>query len=223
VIQLFHVTKSYDGGERPALSEVSFRVAKGEFSYLTGRSGAGKTTLLKLLFAAETATRGQILINGKNTTNLSRRHIADLRRQIGVVFQDFRLVDRLTAAENIGLAVRVLGAGTAEARGRAERVLAYVGLQHKADALPPALSGGEQQRVAIARALVNDPMLLLADEPTGNLDPDMSLEILELFDRTNARGTTVVLATHDHGLIEKFPRSVLRLDAGRLESGSGES
>jgi len=220
VIQLFHVTKSF-AGERPALAEVSLRVPRGEFHFLTGRSGAGKTTLLKLLFGSERVSRGQILVNGRNITRLNRRHIAGLRRLVGVVFQDFRLVDRLTAAENVGLAVRVMGASRAEARQRAERVLAYVGLQHKADALPPTLSGGEKQRVAIARALVNDPVLLLADEPTGNLDPEMSLEIMELFDRTNARGTTVVLATHDHLLLERFPHPLIRLEQGRLVSGGG--
>jgi len=222
VIQLFHVTKTY-GHDLIALQEVSFRVERSEFVFLTGRSGAGKTTLLKLLFGAESATRGQILFDGKNITRPKRHEIAALRQRIGVVFQDFRLIDRLTAVENIALAVRVQGLGKKEARAKAEEMLAWVGLRHKADAYPPALSGGEKQRMAIARALVVEPVLLLADEPTGNLDPEMSLEILELFERINVRGTTVLLATHAYDLIQARAHRVLRLEKGRLEPGLPEN
>src|SRR3954452_18227020 len=173
MIQLFVVTKSY-GDDPPVLADVSLHVEKGEFVWLTGPSGAGKTTLLRLLFCAEAPTSGQILVGGRNVNRLSQGGVPYLRRNIGVVFQDFKLLENRTVAENVGFALEVLGASDGEIRERARKRLEQVGLSHKAASLPPRLSGGEQQRVAIARALVNDPTILLADEPTGNLDPSLT-------------------------------------------------
>ena len=216
MIQTFHVSKIYERGDRPALHDVSVTVEKGEFVFLTGPSGAGKTTLLKLLFVAEKPTRGQILVNGRNVATLKPRHIPHHRRQVGVVFQDFKLIGNRTVAENVAYALHVVGLQEKEIRRRVYSVLKGVGLFHKAHVLPPKLSGGEQQRVAIARALVNDPVLLLADEPTGNLDADMTHEIMALLEQANARGTTVVVATHDQVLIERYQKRVVHLKGGML-------
>lgn len=216
MIRAFHVSKVYESGDRPALHDVSLTVDKGEFVYLTGPSGAGKSTLLKLLFAAERPTRGQILLNERNIATLKLREIPKFRRQLGVVFQDFKLIANRTVAENVAMALWVLGMPEREVQRRVTRTLKEVGLFHRAHALPPKLSGGEQQRAAIARALVNDPMVLIADEPTGNLDPEMSVEILELLERANARGTTVFMATHDQALVQRFPKRTVMLHAGSV-------
>lgn len=219
MIQTFHVTKVYERGDRPALQDVSIEVQKGEFVFLTGPSGAGKSTLLKLLFVAEKPTRGQILVNGRNVATLRPSQIPLLRRQVGVVFQDFKLIANQTVHENVAYALHVVGLPEREIRKRVYQVLKGVGLFHKANVLPPKLSGGEQQRVAIARALVNDPVLLLADEPTGNLDADITREIMTLLEEANARGTTVVVATHDQALIERYQKRVVHLKSGLVLEG----
>jgi cell division transport system ATP-binding protein len=214
MIELYHVAKAYDG--RTALADVSFSVDKGEFVFVTGPSGAGKTTLFKLLFREELPTQGHVVIDGQNLARLTAHEVARLRRKIGVVFQDFRLLELKTVLENVAFVLKVIGVDRAERKARATRALRQVGLEHKLHDRPSRLSGGEKQRVAIARALVSDPLLLLADEPTGNLDPDLAREIMAMFDRANARGTTVVVATHDRELMARFPRRVLTLEDGRV-------
>jgi cell division transport system ATP-binding protein len=215
VIQFFHVSKRYPGGQ-VALRDVSFELERGEFVFLTGASGAGKTTLLELIYREQVPSDGQILVNGRNVSSLPSSKIPYLRRSIGVVFQNFRLIPRKTVFENVTYLPRVLGASVKEQRELAHRSLRRVGLSHRLSAFPRELSGGEQQRVAIARALVAEPEILLADEPTGNLDPDLSREILRLFLEIQGRGTTVLLATHDRGTIERFGGRALTLDGGRL-------
>ncbi len=212
---MFHVTKAYPG-DPPVLVDINLDVQKGEFVFLTGPSGAGKSTLLKLMFVAERPTRGQVLISGRNVARLRESGIPYLRRNIGVVFQDFKLLPTRTVAENVGFTLDVLGTPREVVRSRSLKALKSVGLEHKADVLPPKLSGGEQQRVVIARALVNDPAILLADEPTGNLDPRLTVEIMDLLCDVNARGTTVVVATHDASLIERYQKRTLRLERGTL-------
>jgi cell division transport system ATP-binding protein len=217
VIQLFHVTKEYPG-DGPALLDVSLTVEKGEFVFLTGPSGAGKSTLLKLVFCEEPASSGQLLLFGKNVAKIRAAAIPFVRRNIGVVFQDFKLLSHRTVAENVALPLEVRGLGDREIRRKVALLLRSVGLEHRADKFPPSLSGGEQQRVAVARALAPDPALLLADEPTGNLDPERTLEVMELLRAANARGTTVVVATHDRSLLERYKRRVVVLERGRLVS-----
>jgi cell division transport system ATP-binding protein len=218
VIQLFHVTRRYGPGA-PALSDVSLRVEKGEFVFLTGPSGAGKTTLLRLLFRDDVPTSGQVLVNNENTATMRPARVPYLRRQIGVVFQDFKLLRAKTVFENVAYATQVIGLPAKEQRRRTYHVLEMLALNHRLHSYPEQISGGEQQRVAIARALVNRPLLLLADEPTGNLDPELSLQIIEVFKEINAQGTTVVVATHDRELIRRMGRRVLALAHGRLMAG----
>jgi cell division transport system ATP-binding protein len=217
MIQLFHVTKEYPG-EPPALSDVTLHVTKGEFVFLTGPSGAGKSTLLRLIFCAEAPTSGQLLLFGRNVARVSPGEIPWVRRHIGVVFQDFKLLPERTIGENVALPLEVRSLPRPEIRLRVQRLLRSVGLEHRADKFPPSLSGGEQQRVAVARALAADPALLLADEPTGNLDADRTLEVMELLAAANARGTTVVIATHDRSLLQRYTRRVVALERGRLVS-----
>jgi cell division transport system ATP-binding protein len=221
MIRALHLTKRYPGGTA-ALEDVNLEVARGEFVFVTGPSGAGKTTLLRLLLRQELPTEGQILVNGRNVGALPVARIPELRRTIGVVFQDFKLVRRKTALENVAYVLNVAGLPRAEQRRRAFQALRSVGLHHRLNILPPALSGGEQQRVAIARAVVNEPALLLADEPTGNLDPDLAVEIMRLFREINARGTTVVVATHDRDLVHRMQRRTIHLDRGRVTPPEGE-
>ncbi|HEV8253171.1 MAG TPA: cell division ATP-binding protein FtsE [Vicinamibacteria bacterium] len=218
MIQAFHVYKHYDR-ESSALSDVTLHVPKGEFCFLTGPSGAGKTTFLKLVFREELPSQGQILVGGRNITAIPDGQIPELRRSIGVVFQDFKLLKRKTILENVAFVLRILGVTAREQKKRAFAALKAVGLHHKMQAYPLQLSGGEQQRVAIARALINEPMLLLADEPTGNLDPEMAQEIMSLFREVNARGTTVLVATHDREMIQRMGKRVITLDHGRLIAG----
>ena len=217
MIELYHVNKDY-GRAHHALVDVSLAVEKGEFVFLTGASGAGKTTLLRLLFREEIATSGKILVDGINVSTLAASKVPALRRRLGVVFQDFKLLPRRTVFENVALVMEITGAPRKLQRSRTYAVLEMLGLNHKVRAHPMELSGGEQQRVAIARALVSEPALLLADEPTGNLDPDLSWEIMTLFKSINIRGTTVLVATHDRDLIARMGRRVIALDAGRLAS-----
>ena len=211
-VRTYHVSKSYIAGTF-ALHDVTLEVKKGEFLFLTGSSGAGKTTLLKLLFSAERPDDGQILVLGRNIARLRESAIPALRRRIGVVFQDFKLLNRLTVEDNVAVALEVVGTPRREARRRAFRLLKQVGLHHRRYDHPLSLSGGEQQRVAIARALVNEPEILLADEPTGNLDAELTLEIMDLIASASTRGTTVIVATHDLSLIERYGKRTLRLEA----------
>ncbi len=222
IVRLFHVSKSYAAGSF-ALRDVSIEITKGEMVFLTGPSGAGKTTLMKLLFAAERPSEGQILVLGRNVTRLGERGIPALRRRVGVVFQDFKLIPQRTVEENVGLALRVVGASRREARSKVFAMLKRVGLQHRRFHYPASLSGGEQQRVALARALVNEPALLLADEPTGNLDAELSLEIMDLVAGAASRGTTVLVATHDPTILERYRRRTLHLEAGKLTDDRPES
>jgi cell division transport system ATP-binding protein len=198
---------------------VSLQVERGEFVFLTGPSGAGKTTLLRLLFRDEVPTSGQVLVNNENLASMPPKRVPYLRRQIGVVFQDFKLLRRKTVFENVAYATQVIGLPPREQRRRTYQVLEMLALNHRLRNYPEQISGGEQQRVAIARALVNRPLLLLADEPTGNLDPDLSLQIVDLFKDINAQGTTVLVATHDRDLIKRMARRVLTLTHGRLTAG----
>lgn len=215
LIRLFHVSKSYGVGS-VALRDLSVEIRKGELVFLSGPSGAGKTTLMKLLFAAERPSEGQILVLGRNVARLGERRIPGLRRRIGVVFQDFKLIQTRTIEENVALALEVLGRPPREVRSKVFAMLRRVGLQHRRHDLPSALSGGEQQRVALARALVNEPAILLADEPTGNLDAELTIEIMDLVAAAAARGTTVLVATHDQALIRRYARRTLRLEGGRV-------
>ena len=215
MICFFEVTKRFPGGQ-VALDRVSFEVDRGEFIFLTGPSGAGKTTLLSLVLRQELPSKGRILVNGRNVASLPRAKVPYLRRSIGVVFQDFRLIPRKTVFENVTYLPRILGLNRERQRHLGFETLRRVGLAHKAKNFPLELSGGEQQRVAIARALINDPEILVADEPTGNLDDDLSDEIFELFEEIHLRGTTVVIATHDRERIERSSKRVLVLSGGRL-------
>lgn len=214
-IRMFHVSKSYLPGTA-ALCDVSLELAKGEMVFLTGPSGAGKSTLLNLLFGAERPSEGQIVVLGRNIARLGESAIPPLRRRIGVVFQDFKLLRRRTVAENVALALHVTGCPPRKARAKVFAILKQLGLQHRRDHYPLALSGGEQQRVALARALVNEPEILLADEPTGNLDPDLTVDIMDLIAGTALRGTCVVVATHELELVKRYRKRTLRLEGGKL-------
>lgn len=214
-VRMYHVSKSYIAGTH-ALKDVSLEIPKGEFVFLTGQSGAGKTTLLELLFAAERPNEGQILVLGRNIARLRGSAVPALRRRVGVVFQDFKLLPRRSVEENVSVTLDVVGTPRREARTRVFNMLRQVGLQHRRHHQPVSLSGGEQQRVAIARALVGEPEILLADEPTGNLDPELSIEIIELMLSFATRGTTVIVATHDRSLVERYHRRTLRLEAGEV-------
>ena len=199
-----------------ALRDLTLKVDKGEFLFLTGPSGAGKSTFLRLLLREELPSEGELRVAGRNLTDLGRSEVQAYRRSVGFVFQDFKLVPRFTVFQNVSFVMRVLGALPAVQQRKTFQVLKWVGLQHRMNALPEELSGGEQQRIAIARALVNDPQIVLADEPTGNLDPDLSHEIMNLFREINASGTTVVVATHDRELIRRVGRRAITLDHGQI-------
>ncbi len=215
MIEFFSVTKRYPG-DQIGLDDVTLRVDRGQMVFLTGPSGAGKTTFLKLIYCEEMPSSGNILVNGRNVSSLPRGKVPFLRRTIGVVFQSFRLIPRKTVFENVCYLPRILGLTYKEQKALAYECLRQVGLSHRLNAFPLQLSGGEQQRVAIARALINRPEILLADEPTGNLDPDLSNDILRLLLDINAQGTTVIFATHDRELIDRVGGRVLTLDSGQL-------
>ena len=215
MIETYHLSKLYSRGVY-ALRDLTLTIDKGEFLFLTGPSGAGKSTLLRLLLREDLPSEGRLSVSGRNLSELTPAQVQSYRRSVGFVFQDFRLIPRFTVFQNVAFVMRVLGVPQTIQHRKTFQVLKWVGLQHRMNAFPEELSGGEQQRVAIARALVNDPQLVLADEPTGNLDPDLSLEIMNLFRETNARGTTVVVATHDRELIGRVGRRAITLDHGRI-------
>jgi cell division transport system ATP-binding protein len=215
VIEASHLSKLYSRGVY-ALRDLSITIDKGEFLFLTGASGAGKSTFLRLMLREELPNEGELKVSGRSLRDLRPQEVQRYRRTVGFVFQDFRLVPRFTVFQNVSFVMRVLGEPLAVQQRKTFQVLKWVGLQHRMNALPEELSGGEQQRVAIARALVNDPQIILADEPTGNLDPDLSLEIMNLFREINARGTTVIVATHDRELIRRVGRRAVTLEHGRI-------
>ncbi len=221
IIQFDNVGLRY-GTDREVLSDVSFTLYPGSFYFLTGASGAGKTSLLRLLYLAQRPSRGMIRMFGQDVITLPRARLPNYRRRIGTVFQDFRLVPHLSAFDNVALPLRIAGMREDAIRKPVSDMLEWVGLEHRAEARPATLSGGEQQRVAIARAVISRPQVLVADEPTGNVDPDMALKLLRLFDSLNRLGTTVVVATHDVHLLRKVPESlIMRLDKGRLSDPTG--
>ena len=217
MIRLSDVVKEYESGTT-ALKGISLRIEDGEFVFLVGPSGSGKSTIIKLLTGETVPTSGQIAVNGFSLTNIAERQIPLLRRSIGVIFQDFRLIEKKTVYENLSFAMRAVGSSPREAKKRIPYVLKLVGLDGKANQFPNQLSGGEQQRVAIARALVNNPYTIIADEPTGNLDPARSLEIMMLLERINQLGTTVLVVTHEKDLVNKFQKRVITLERGIVVS-----
>lgn len=216
MIKFENVTKVYSKSDRPALDNISLEVDKGEFVFLVGLSGSGKSTFLRLVLREEKPTSGKIHVAGKDLTTLSNWKVPELRRQVGTVFQDFRLLPNKTVSENVAFTLHVLGFSRKEIAREVPEVLELVGLEDKGDRKPGELSGGEQQRVAIARAYVSNPAILIADEPTGNLDPATSVGIMKLLDRINREGTTVVMATHDAGIVDQMRKRVIELDAGHI-------
>ena len=216
MIRLENVTKLYKTSSRPALDSVSVDIDKGEFVFIIGPSGSGKSTFLRLLLREEVPTKGRVFVSNYDVVKLARRRVPRLRQTIGCVFQDFRLLNNKTVFENVAFALEVIGKPAHTIRKVVPEVLELVGLEGKADRMPNELSGGEQQRVAIARAFVNRPLVLLADEPTGNLDPDTSQDIMLLLERINRTGTTVVMATHDQTIVDSMRRRVVELDQGRV-------
>ena len=216
VIRLQDVSKVYPAGARPALDSVTMNIDKGEFVFLIGQSGSGKTTVLRLLLREEVADEGVVTVNGRNLSKLPKRKVPELRRRIGCVFQDFRLLPKKNVYENVSFALEVINKSPKAIKRTVPEVLDLVGLTGKAQRLPNELSGGEQQRVAIARAFVNRPLVLLADEPTGNLDPDTSQGIMSLLERINRTGTTVVMATHDNNIVDAMRRRVIELEFGKV-------
>ncbi|HYO18615.1 MAG TPA: cell division ATP-binding protein FtsE, partial [Dermatophilaceae bacterium] len=216
MIRFENVTKIYRRTSQPALHEISLEVARGEFVFVVGQSGSGKSTLLRLILCEEQASSGDVLVAGRELSRLPRRKVPALRREIGTVFQDFRLLPNKDVFQNVAFTLQVLGKSRHAIRAVVPETLEMVGLAGKEKRLPHQLSGGEQQRVAIARAFVNKPTILLADEPTGNLDPTTSLDIVRLLDRINRTGTTIVMATHDEGIVDQLLKRVLELDEGEL-------
>jgi cell division transport system ATP-binding protein len=216
MIRFENVTKTYRLSSEPALSGITLEVERGEFVFVVGQSGSGKSTLLRLILCEEAATSGNVLVAGRELSRLPRRKVPALRREIGCVFQDFRLLPNKDVFQNVAFALQVLGKSRQTIRAVVPETLEMVGLSGKERRLPHQLSGGEQQRVAIARAVVNKPPILLADEPTGNLDPTTSLDIVRLLDRINRSGTTIVMATHDNGIVDQLRKRVVELDDGTL-------
>ena len=215
IIEFRGVSKTYQTGTH-ALDDVNIKINNGEFVFVVGSSGAGKSTFMKLIMREEKANTGKIVVNGFDLTTMKRKHVPMLRRTMGIVFQDFRLIPNMTVFDNVAFAMHVVGADRKEIRKEVSKALAKVGLGHKARALPNQLSGGEQQRVGLARALVNSPDLIIADEPTGNVDPNMSYEIVSLLTEINKKGTTILMVTHDHNLVRDFNHRVIMLDSGKI-------
>lgn len=217
MIRLIDVYKEYQNGTK-ALKGVSLRIDDGEFVFLVGQSGSGKSTIIKLITGEIACTEGRLMVNGYNLNNIKPRQIPYMRRTLGIIFQDFRLIEKKTVYENLAFAMRAIGASNKEIKRRISYVLELVGLDQKADRYPGEISGGEQQRVAIARALVNNPSMIIADEPTGNLDPKRSLEIMMLLERINDLGTTVLVVTHEKSLVNRFAKRVVAIENGRIIS-----
>jgi cell division transport system ATP-binding protein len=215
MIKLHRVTKYYEN-KIAAINDINLNIKKGEFVFITGPSGAGKSTLIKLIFSSERPNTGEIVVNNENITRMSSKKIPYFRRKVGVVFQDFKIIQNRSVFDNVAFPLDIIGTRRKLVKKKVWQVLKWVGLLQKKDSLPPQLSGGEQQRVAIARAIINNPILLLADEPTGNLDPKLSFEIMKLFKAINARGTTVVIATHDKNTALKFSENIITLERGKL-------
>ena len=215
IIEFRGVSKTYISGTH-ALEDVNVRINKGEFVFVVGSSGAGKSTFMKLIMREEKANTGEIFVNNFNLTKMPRKEVPMLRRTMGIVFQDFRLIPNMNVFENVAFAMHVTGASNRKIRVEVSKALSKVGLGHKARSMPNQLSGGEQQRVGLARALVNAPSLIIADEPTGNVDPNMSYEIVNLLTEINKRGTTILMVTHDHTLVRDFQHRVIMLDGGRI-------
>lgn len=215
VIEFKGVSKTYPSGTH-ALEDANIKINKGEFVFVVGSSGAGKSTFMKLIMREEKANTGSIIVNGFNLTKMPHNQVPMLRRTMGIVFQDFRLIPTMNVFENVAFAMHVVGASTREIRREVSKALSKVGLGDKARSMPMQLSGGEQQRVGLARALVNAPDLIIADEPTGNVDPNMSYEIVSLLTEINKRGTTILMVTHDHNLVRDFQHRVIMLDSGRI-------
>lgn len=222
MIEFRNVSKVYATGTH-ALNKASLLIEKGEFVFIVGSSGAGKSTFLKLIMREEVPSAGTIIVNDMQLDKLKRRHIPKLRRTMGIVFQDFRLIDKMTVYDNVAFAMRAVGARARAIKKRVPYILALVGLEQKADRYPSELSGGEQQRVGLARALVNNPRMIIADEPTGNIDPEMSYEIMELLSEINKRGTTILIVTHEHDLVQSFGRRVITIDKGVVVSDTKDA
>lgn len=220
MIEFKNVSKVYNNGTE-ALRNLSLSIAKGEFVFIVGSSGAGKSTFLKLIMREEVPNSGEIVVNGRKLSTVRKRDVPYLRRTMGIVFQDFRLIDKMTVYDNVAFAMHIVGASDREIRKRVPYVLGLVGLEKKMDNHPAELSGGEQQRVGLARALVNNPSMIIADEPTGNVDPAMSYEIVELLTEINRRGTTVLMVTHEHDLVKRFPRRVIEIQGGTVVGDTG--
>lgn len=220
MIEFKNVSKVYPNGAS-ALENVNINIPKGEFAFIVGASGAGKSTFLKMILKEEDPTEGQVLVNGQDITRIKKRDIPYLRRNLGVVFQDFRLIASKTVYENVAFALRVTGTKNKAIKKRVPYILGLMGLEDKIDNYPDELSGGEQQRVALARALVNNPAVIIADEPTGNIDPDLSYEILELLEQINKVGTTILIVTHEHNLVQHFGKRVITIEDGRVVSDTG--
>ena len=215
MIEFKNGSKTYSNGTH-ALQNVNLTVADGEFVFIVGSSGAGKSTFLKLIMCEETPNEGDIIVNGTHITSLKKREIPYLRRMMGIVFQDFRLIDNMTVYENVAFAMHVIGATQSEIKKRVPYILSLLNLQDKQKCRPNELSGGEQQRVGLARALVNNPKLIIADEPTGNIDPALSFEIVDLLSEINRRGTTILMVTHEHSLVKHFHKRVVEIHDGRI-------
>ncbi len=215
IIEFNGVSKTYVGGTH-ALTDVNIKINRGEFVFVVGSSGAGKSTFMKLIMREEKANTGTITVNNFNLTKMRRRQIPHLRRTMGIVFQDFRLIPTMNVFDNVAFAMHVVGAPSKQIRKEVSKALSLVGLGNKARSMPNQLSGGEQQRVGLARALVNNPDLIIADEPTGNVDPNMSYEIVSLLNAINQKGTTILMVTHDHNLVRDFQHRVIMLDGGRI-------
>jgi cell division transport system ATP-binding protein len=218
MIQMYGVSMRYKH-DIEVLHNINMSVEKGEFAFLVGPSGAGKTTVLRLLYRELVPTEGQIVVAGYNLSKIRSAQLPYFRRKLGIVFQDFKLLPNKTVERNIAFSMRVTGAKRSQIKKNVDRAIEWTNLQHRRKALPEDISGGEQQRTSIARAIVNDPLLILADEPTGNLDPVLSLEIMRLFERANTRGTTVLVATHDVDLVERMGKRIIRIDRGGIIEG----
>lgn len=220
MIEFQGVYKTYGTGSH-ALEDVNLHIDDGEFAFIVGASGAGKSTFLKLIRREETPTAGEVIVNNYRLSRLKRKDVPYYRRTMGIVFQDFRLIDTMTVFENVAFPMRVVGARRREIRRRVEHVLALMDLQGKGNRKPPELSGGEQQRVGLARALVNNPRLIIADEPTGNVDPQMSYDIVQMLTQINEKGTTVLMVTHEHDLVQQFNHRIITLEKGHIVSDTG--